>query len=164
MAVEKAPIKMKYKDIGGFKFVNMISKISSAPTSNKNACHIHNIVKRINQVREKMLADFDKELTQVYAKKDEKGKLIDDGQGGLEIIDDKRDEFLKKQDEFGEREFTIDYRPLTPTVLADVKLTAEDIGQLGPLFTEQESGPDLPHQLVGMPGVGREVRRAESHA
>ena len=141
-------IKVLYKDISGFEFSQVLTKIANVATDTMKALHIRHIIDEIQTLREKVSQEYKKELMEVFAKKDENGKpLFDERSNGEDFSPDetRTDEFLKAQDDFGKREGLVNYRALTPHTLADVKLSAKELKLLGPLFTE-ENGPGLPAQ------------------
>lgn len=151
---EVQAIKMKYSDIMSFEFSNTMHKIASKDTSNKNACHIAKIVKLCQEARNNAMKDFQKNVAEVFGKRDEAGKLIrPEGQDqGFEPMDGKEEEIFKAQELLGETEFEVKWKPLTPSVLADVKLSAKDIDALKNLFSEEEPAPVGPG-LPNFPGV-----------
>lgn len=139
------PIKMRYKDIKSFEFAQVMSKLSNTSTINVRANHIRHIVKELNKAGEQISEEYKSSIIEPYAKKDKSGALVKPkGEPGGFIPDEARqDEFLKAQEEFGERFAEINWRPMTPDTLSDIKLTAKELDLLGDLFTE-ENGPGLP--------------------
>jgi hypothetical protein len=144
--METPVIKMKYSDIGNFGFSQLIQKISQTPTNNRNACHIHKITRELQTAREKIADDYQAEIVEKFGKRNDKGELIrPEGEPkGFEPIDGQEDAINKAHDEFGNKMAEIKWRPLTPTTLADIKISGAEIELLKDLFTEEE-GPGIPN-------------------
>ena len=140
---------MKFKDIMSFDFEQALQKIQHTPTTNKNACAIHKVVQAMKKQREVIVNRYKAEFTDVYAQKDDKGEIIFQPNGAWLPADDKAEEFKAKHDAFEAEEFTVQVRPLTPSVLVDVKLSARDIEVLGALFSEEDAKPQLPPGAIG---------------
>lgn len=143
-----AAITVKYNEVKSFEFAQVMGKVSNTPTSLQNAAQIRNLVKAVNDAGEMISKAYGEEILEKYAKRDEKGEIIrpEGDPAGFTPDETKLDEFMQAQEEFGNREADIHYRPLTPAILADVKLTARELDLLGTLFTE-ENGPGLPPGL-----------------
>lgn len=138
-------IKMTFKQVGSFEFSQAMAKIENTPTSSKNAAHIRQVSKRVKVGKDRIHEEYKKDIMEKFAKLGEDGKpLVSENQpGGFEMKDGKDDEFNEAFKEFEAREVEVDWRPLTPDTLADIKLSAREIELLGPLFSE-ESGPGVP--------------------
>lgn len=143
------PIKMKYKDIKSFEFSQLAAKLANTATINARANHIRHIIKELNKAGEQISAEYKSDLIDVYAKKGEDGKVArpEGDPNGFTPDETKMDEFIKAQEEFGEREAEINWRPLTPETLSDIKLTAKELDLLGDLFTD-DNGPGIPQLQV----------------
>lgn len=154
MKQEIKPIKMKYKQLaGGEEFSMMLQKIGYTPTSNKNACHINRIMKALQTHQTALRDGYQSKLIPTYVEKGEDGKAkFDPKTGEMVILADKREEFTKAEAEFMETEVLLAVKPLTPSVLADIKLSARDIDLLGPLFSEEDEsrGPGVPLKLADL--------------
>lgn len=145
---EIKPITMKFKDVGSFEFASTIQKIGAKETSNKNACAISRVVKALDGGRKLIQDRFQTDIAEKFGKRGEDGKLIrpENEPNGYDLIDGKEKELGEAVEAFGENTFEITVNPLTPSVLADHKLSANDIRMLGDLFSEDEppQGPGLP--------------------
>lgn len=139
------PLKMKYKDIKSFEFSQLAAKLANSPTINVRANHIRHIIKELNAAGDRISEEYKTDLIDVYAKKDEEGKIVrpEGDPNGFVPDDTKMEEFMKAQDAFGDREAEINWRPLTPDTLSDIKLTAKELDLLGELFTD-DNGPGVP--------------------
>ncbi len=140
--------ELKYKEVGSFEFASLIQKIANQPTNNQAASHINKIVKQITAARELIHEQYMKEIREKFAMRKEDGTVDTTGAGPGEdmyfnVTPDKMEEFKKAQDEFGMRLFSLNWRPLTPSTLKDVQLSAKDIDTLGELYTDEE-GPGVP--------------------
>ena len=141
----KANIKMKYKDVGTFEFGSLMEKLSSTPTSNKNACMISHIYKENKRAREQISEEYKKEVMEKYATRDENGAIKRPSENPDGFIPDetKLEEFKKAQEDFGEKEFVFEWGPLRPAHLTDVKVSAKEIGLMGELFNTEDA-PGMP--------------------
>ena len=139
-------IKMTYKQIGSFEFSQAMAKIENTPTTTIKASHIRQIAKRIKAGKDLIHESYKTDIMDKFGKKSEDGKtLIAEGQpGGFEMAEGKDEEFNKAFLEFEAREIEVDWRPLNPDTLSDIKLSAREIELLGPLFSE-ENGPGVPN-------------------
>lgn len=141
-------IKMTYKQIGSFEFSQAIAKIEHTPTSAQKAAHIRHISKFVKAGKDKIHDEYKTNIMDKFGKKGEDGKTItaEDRPGGFEMDDSQTEEFNKAFKEFEAREIEVDWRPLTPDTLSDIKLSAREIELLGPLFSEdQAQGPGIPN-------------------
>ena len=75
------PIKMTSKQIMSFEFSNLMQKVVNTPTANKNASHIHKIYKELERNSNAIRESFKKDIMEVYATKDEAGKVKLDEHG-----------------------------------------------------------------------------------
>lgn len=146
--MEAATIKLKYKTIGGFEFAQLMQRIANIQTDTKSAGHIYQVTKRITKARDQIHAEYMKEIREKYAKKTEDGKVDVSGNPAGDVqgfVPDeaKLEEFKAAQDAFGDREFVIDWKPLTPASLKDLQISAKEMDLLGDLYTEQY-GPGIP--------------------
>jgi hypothetical protein len=144
--VQGAQARMTYKSVMSFEFTNLVQKLVNTPTSNKNASHIHKIYKALDAAGTKIREEFKAEVLSKFALKDENGGIKTDEHGTYEPDPAQMEEYNKAMTEFEARECVIDWRPLTPDTLSDVKVTAKEIDLLGPLYSEQ-NGPGVPHAL-----------------
>lgn len=138
-------IKLTYKQVGSFEFSQALAKIANTPTSTKQAGHIHQVVKRVQAGKDQIHAEYKTQIVEKFAQKDDKGKVLtgEDHATGFQMMEGKDEEFQKALAEFEGRQVEVDWRPLTPDTLSDVKLSAREIDLLGPLFSE-ENGPGVP--------------------
>lgn len=150
---EVTPIKLEFNTMSSFEFASMIQKIASSPTSNKNACAIARVVKELEKAQ-KLIADtYQTEVVEKFAQKGEDGKVLrpkDDPTDYIKLEMENFDEKLAAALEvFGKHEFEVVAKPLTPSVLADIKISAKEINMLAGLFSEDEAqqnaGPGVPH-------------------
>jgi len=136
-------IKITYKQLSDFTTAQTLQKLSSTPTSNKNACHIHHILKEIQVIREKISADYQEKIVALYAVKDDKGEVVRKAGEPLsfDVDQTKTEAFMAAQEAFGDTEAMVNWKPLTMETIADVKISAAEINSLHGLFME---GPELP--------------------
>ena len=146
-------IQLKYREMSGFEFTQIITKIAETPTTTQKAAHIRRVMKELERNRKSIAEEFKSTIMETFAKKDEDGKFIEpEGAPGEYITMDgkeaERDEAVKA---FGEKLATINWRPLTPDTLDAVKLSAKELDLLGLLFSE-ENGPGVPGDFAPPPG------------
>lgn len=136
---------MTYKQVGSFEFSQAMAKIENTPTSTKSASHIRQISKRVKAGKDKIHDEYKSDIMDVFAVKGEDGKakVSENQPGGFEMVEGKDEEFNKAFQAFEAREVEVDWRPLTPDTLADIKLSAREIELLGPLFSD-DNGPGVP--------------------
>jgi hypothetical protein len=144
-----------YDEVGTNDMAMLISKLEHTSTDNKSAAQIYQITKRYHAAVKQIRADYQKEVIDVYAKKNESGKIIPSttNPNGFDIIEGKEEEFTKAAEDFGKKTYTFKgeeprphaFKRLTPTTLVDVKLTAKEIGILGDLYSD-EGGPGVPNE------------------
>lgn len=146
MKLEIKPIKVKFKEISSFEFASTLQKIAAKETSNKNACAIHRMIKEVDSGRKKIQEVYQTEIAEKFGKRGEDGKLIRPEQEpkGYDPIEGREKEIEEALEKFGEITFEVNCKPLTPSILSEVKLSANDIRVLGDLFAEDEpTGPGL---------------------
>lgn len=149
--MESPDLKMKYKDLSGFEFSNLMQRLSAHPTEGKHASHIRQITKRLNAIRSSMSDEYKKEVMEHFSLKDEKGEFLkpENPQGPQDMyqVDPaKMEDYQKAVEAFGEKEGVIDWRPFTPSTLKDFKISGREIELLGVLYTE-EDGPGVPRNF-----------------
>lgn len=152
MKQEIKTIKMKFKDVGSFEFASTIQKIAAKETSNKNACAINRIVRELDNGRKKIQETYQTEIAEKFGKRNEAGELIRPEQEpkGYDPIEGQEKELEAALEKFGESTFEMSCKPLTPSILSEMKLSANDIRLLGDLFSEDEpsAGPGVPLGLA----------------
>lgn len=147
-------IKMKYKDLGNFEFSQTVAKIANTPTTAQKAKMIRDLVKLISDAKEAITKAFTTEIVEVFAKRDDKGQIVrPEGEpNGFDVDETKFEEFNKTQADFGEREHVFAWRPFTPSLISDVKMSAREIELLKDLFSDEE-GPGIPMGNFGSMGA-----------
>lgn len=129
-------VTMKYSEISSFQFAQAVQKISSTPTHGQKASVIHKVTKALGIARETITKEYQKQIVDVYGKKDEDGKIVrPEGEpNGFEPVEDKEAEFLKAQEAFGENTAEMKCDPFTLQVLEDIKISAQDLEALKGLY------------------------------
>ena len=147
--MEQKPVSIKYADVGGFKFAELIQRIVNHPTDGSSAYHIKQLTKELEKGRKQIHTEYMVEVREVYAKRTEDGKI--DTEGGdpkdenyFQPDETKMDAFMKAQDAFGARNLTLACRAVTPRMLGDMKISAKELDLLGELYSLEE-GPGVPH-------------------
>ncbi len=140
-------IKITYSELANQDMHNLLEKLLNTPiTLNKNACAIHRVAGQLEKKIIEIRKAFTSDILEKYAIKDEKGKMQYDPQTGMATPDPEcAEEYNKAVKEFDSMECEFQVRPLVPSNLVDVKLTAKEIGLLRGFFVEQD-GPGLPNE------------------
>lgn len=148
----KVQIKVKLGTIINERFRMLMSKLIQTPTDNVSACHIHKVYKEVEKHGDAYAKRFNK-FKEEFAQRGEDGKIVlGRDTDGIEqpdtwvVLEEKRDDLNKAMKELHDEEATINWRPLTPNTLKDIKLSAYEIDLLGELYTD-ENGPGLPTGL-----------------
>ncbi len=144
-------IKLKYKDCGNFEFATLIQKLANAQTTVGVAVRIKSIVRELTKGRELISKSYQDDLVSVFGEKNEDGtiKRPEGEPNGFTPVKEKEEEFIKAQEDFGERELDLDCHPLNPTLLADMKCSSKELDLLKGLFTD-EAGPGVPSNVAQM--------------
>ncbi len=145
-------VKMKYIDLGSMQFVTTVQKIANTPTASTRASVIRDWVKAIQNGKDEIKECYQKEIMEVFGQKNEDGTLKrPEGEPNSFVPDEtKEKELMEANEAFGLREATIKLnRPITPSIIQDVKITAHELDLLGNLFSDQD-GPGLPNMAPQM--------------
>lgn len=132
-------VKIKYSEISSFEFNTAMQKIAATPVDNKTACSIRRVVKAVSKGLEDIRLEYKTKFIDVWGKKDAEGKIIPPADGnpsGFEVPDEKADEFMKAQEDFGKSELELSIDPLTPNDLKDIRLSAKELDCLRDLFLD----------------------------
>jgi hypothetical protein len=124
-----------------FEFQQVMMKLVNTATDNKKACAIHHISKEVEKHVDQFKSEFKKDILEKYAQKDEHGKYLND-EGQYKIDPKCFADYKTATEAFGKKTAIVKWKPLTPSVLSDIKMSAKEIDLLGELFSEQE-GPGL---------------------
>ena len=129
-------LKISYKDLSSFEFAQTMQKIGSTPTHGQLASRIHKVVKALDRARKAVRDEYRKEIIETFGKRDDKGALVrpQDNPEGFEPIEEKKDEFLKAHDAFGDRQADLDVKPFTVDMFGDMKISASDLENLGEMY------------------------------
>lgn len=140
--------------MSSFDFTQVMTRVANHQTLPQKALHIRRLIKELERNRTIIHEEFKKEIMEVFGQKNEDGTLkTPEGAPGEYIpIEEKTEEMVKAQESFGKKLATLNWRPLTPDTLGDLKLSAKEIEILGPLLTE-ENGPGLAANFAP-PGAG----------
>lgn len=147
-------IKIKYKDLGSFEIQTAIQKIANTAMPAPKAAVISHLIKSAQAVRTQMSEEYKTEVMEKFAQKNEDGSLKrpEGDPQSIIPIEGKEEEMQKANIEFGEKFGELKYmlkdkeiiaRPLTPSLLADVKLSPKDLEALKDLYSDEE-GPGVP--------------------
>ena len=88
----------------------------------------------------KLIDQRQQDLMKEYAKKDDKGEIIQGEKG--EVTIESPAEYFAKLQEILETELEVELKTIKLDKLADVKLSASDILALDPIFEEEEEKED----------------------
>lgn len=149
-------VRMTYSQLTSFIFAQICQKLASTPTDGKTACRIRQITRGTNEARTKVIKEYEADITEVYAKRDENGVIIrPEGQPkGFTAAEGKEAESESAQEEFVKREIELECIPLTLADLKDIKITPAELEALGGFFTETPAsvGPGVPDNVKSITG------------
>lgn len=114
-----------------------IRKLCSGQFEVKLAYNIKRLGDKIKQAGKKMKWDFEKELQEKFAERDEKGeiKLDENDPSTLFTVADKdKEEFNKAEKEFGEVEIEIERNHITLANLGNMNWSASELTFLEPIY------------------------------
>jgi hypothetical protein len=143
MKKEMPKLKIKRGALMSFDMNNLLQKLVNTPTSNKNASHINHIYKEAKRNEDELRALFKKEVVEIHAVKLENGKVDTTPEGGYKVDPAKQKKHDDAMNAFLDQDAFIEWSPIRPSHLSDIKVTAKEIGLLGELYDENE-GPGLP--------------------
>lgn len=153
--MEKIAIKLKYKDVATlntFDGQSLLMKLKKTPTNQQAASHINHILKEIERMREEIMQTYLTDVREAYAKRSEDGSIDQseaeatgqkDNKKFFVVDPAKKAEYEKALEAFNEREIFCGWRALSPSALKDIQVSAEEIGMLSDMYSEQE-GPGIP--------------------
>lgn len=129
-------VRLKYSELSSFQFAQAVQKISQTPTHGQKASQIHKVTRALGVAREKVSKEYASKLIDVFAKKDETGKIIrPEGEPqGFTVPDEKQAEFDVAQNEFGTSWVELDCQPFTLELISDMKVSAQDLEALRGLW------------------------------
>jgi hypothetical protein len=139
-------IQIAYEKISSPAFVMAMQKLTGAQFDVKTAYSVKKLADALQSAKNKVHQEYEKEVLQKYADKDEAGKL----KQPIHLPDEVKDAFLAAQEEFGKRTLTIDRGRLTMDQLGRIQLSAQDLSALEELISE--NGLDEPAQVVSLKG------------
>lgn len=137
----KSGFEMKYSQMAG-GFSPTLQKLARLPLPVKTAYAVKKIADAIHSEQKRMREAFNKEILEPLAKKNEKGELIKDETGDVQIDDAKKEEFEAAQKAFGERSFRIDRYKLKLDLFESINLSASELSALDPIIEDPEEAPE----------------------
>lgn len=150
MTEQSAPkIKIKYKDVMSFEFNQAMQKIVNTPTEPAKAEQIRKIFKELKNVRDKIGKEYESDIMEKYAQKDEAGKIIrpKSEPTGFLPVEGKDAEIKAANDTFGDREAAFTVSPLNLAILKDIKLSGKELDALQDFYAGDATGPGVPEQF-----------------
>lgn len=138
-------IEMTYSQASNFEFIRSMQKLAQTPMDPKAAYSIKRIADKLNSQRKAISEEYQKQIVELYAVKDENGglKMKEDGNGFV-IVDGKEEEFKAQEKLFGEKTFKIERNKLHIEMLTAVKLSAAELSVLDPILADPEAGSPAP--------------------
>lgn len=137
-------VKVKYKEIMNYAFASALQKIAQTPVHGALASQLHKIIKACAKAKQDIQKEFQKDIVGAFAKKDEKGEIVrpEGNPNDFVPLEGKDDEFMKAQEEFGNREAELQCSQITVQMLQDIKISATDLEGLKTLYSgNAEEGP-----------------------
>lgn len=144
-AVEKLPtLSITYLALNRMRRTGLLDKLSSTPVDNQTACRLAKILKPLKAQIVAVEKEYIEEIQAPHiARMKDAGYDMDNKPDPktvspevLEKLKKLDQELSKAQDIFGTRTFEIEAMPLGPQHLKDIKLSVDDLENLGPLFDE----------------------------
>lgn len=141
-------VTLKYSNLSTFQFAQAVQKIASNPTHGQKASQIHKVIKVLSRARDEMTKAYETQITEVYGKRDEAGKLIrpPNAPNEFEPIEEKIEELKNSQKNFFDTSVELDCSPFTLDLIADIKISAQDLEALSDLYIgnrEDQGKPSL---------------------
>lgn len=148
-------ITLKYPEIMGQAFSQAMQKITSTPTHGDKAAAIYKLTKNIQNARDSIVKEYQKTIVETFGKRDDKGSLVrpDNQPMGFEPMEDKLTELQAAQDAFDSKSVELDVPPLSLAVLADVRLSAQDLEALKGAYSGvyiSQGGPGVPENVASL--------------
>jgi hypothetical protein len=144
-------IPVTYKEISNYDFQGALAKLRSAQFKDGGRCAylVKKMSQAIEKLREKVHAEYRKEILDLYAQRDEKGEYNEEQ---VKIIEGKQDEFKKALEAFEARSGIIDRPKFLAADIREAHLTAAEQEAIDPILD------DTGFDQAGMKGQG--LRRA----
>ena len=134
-------IKMKYSQVSNYGFMQAVQRLAGLQLHAKAVYSLKKIVDDLNAKKKVIADEYDADILEKFATRDEKGVIIRSDDGGFTPKEELSDEFHKAQEAFGEREFTINREKLHLAMLGDARLSVNELNVIEPLFSDPEVIP-----------------------
>lgn len=128
-------MKLSYRTISNFPFQSALQKLANAPLSGRQAYEVNIFSRAIKEAKQKIHDEYKKDLMDKYAVLDEAGKYDPDK---FVVQPTKEDEFEKEQEAFSDREYSINRAKLPFSIIANLKVSANDIEQLAEIVEMED--------------------------
>lgn len=128
-------IKMTYEHLASNGFVMAMQKLTANPMDIKTAYQVKKIAEACQKARGNVTEQYRFEVLKKFAKKDEKGEVIEP----VSVADEDQAAMAQAQEEFGKRTVEIDRHPISIEKLTTVKISASDLAALDPILVSEES-------------------------
>lgn len=144
-------IKMTYQQATSQQFVTAFQRLAGTQFSAQVAYKIKKLADHITRAKKQIAVEYEALVNQ-YAKKDEHGNLVKpEGGMGFDVEESKQEEFIKAQEEFGKKEFTLEYEPFYLYEFGNAQFTAADLSFLEPIWQEApEMVPGASNNVVNL--------------
>lgn len=132
-------MKMQYEKLVNRDFVGAMQKLHRANVPGKLAFKIKRLGDALEEKRKKIVSEYQTELAEKFAARDEKGQIKrpEGDPANFDIDETKREDFLKAQQTFMTREFTLDIPPLKSMDLEQLsEITAVELKVLEPVYVD----------------------------
>jgi hypothetical protein len=136
---------VKYKEITSPHFNVAFQNLSVQALPVKVAYNIKKMADKLHEVRKQIALDYQKEIVEIFAKKNPDGTLAHPkDKDGNELKDQfepdetQKEAMAKAVDNFGEKTVSIDRQKLILEDLGAVQLSAAELSAVEPLFTTRE--------------------------
>ena len=146
-------IRLKYKQVTDGNLIQALQKLVRTPLNTQVAYRVKKIADAYSKAREQIGKEYQEQVVEKFAEKDEKGVIIPDAEslGGFKINETDTTEFVAIHEAFGMKDFVIERDPLWVGDLGDVKFSALELTTLEPFVSEDRiiGGNVVPMHLGG---------------
>lgn len=132
-------MKMQYEKLVNREFVGAMQKLHRASVPGKLAFKIKRLGDALEEKRKAIVSEYQSELAEKFAARDEKGQIKRPAgdEANFDIDEAKRADFVKAQQAFMTREFSIEVPPLKSMDLENLpEITALDLKVLEPVYVD----------------------------
>lgn len=132
-------IKVTYSEVTNTAFTQAVQRLANTPMNLRMAYSFKKIADAAIKLKKQIAKEYETDLLNKYAKKDEHGKLVvAESHEGFVVDDANKEAFNKAEKEFGERTASLGREKISLAFLDGygLKLTPADLKALECIFTD----------------------------